>query len=172
MKKFLENLIVLIATFIVMFLLVTTLLPKLGYTLIVIKSGSMEPTIKTGSALIVKKQDDYKKNDIVTFINNEGKIITHRIKTIFKTNDKETQYETKGDANNSVDMFLTRKSAVIGKVILALPYFGYLIGFLKSKIGIIILIIIPALYIIYQESVKIYKEVKSRKKTEKLEKRS
>jgi len=159
-NKIFENLVVVISIFIVMFLLATMFLPRFGYSLIVVKSGSMEPTIKTGSILFAKKQGNYNNGDIITFVKMSNEIITHRIVGISKENGN-IYYKTKGDANNATDMFLTRKSRVIGKTIFTIPYFGYIIGFLKSKIGIMFLIIIPAGYFIGREILKIKKELKN-----------
>ncbi len=165
MKSFLENIIVFMAALVVIFLLAMVILPRFHYNLIVIKSGSMEPTIKTGSALVVKHQDDYQKNDIITFVNSNKEIVTHRI--IAKLDDQKglVRYETKGDANNASDTFLVDKRRVIGRTILVMPYLGYGIGFLKSKVGIVILILIPAGYFIVREILKIKEELKKRKKS-------
>ncbi len=160
--KILENLIVFIAVAVVMFLLATMLLPKFGYGLIVIKSGSMEPTIKTGSITVIKKQADYEKGDIITFVKTGREMVTHRITQVMET-ESEVAYKTKGDNNNAEDMFLAQKGKVIGKTMFAIPYFGYVIGFLKSKIGVVVLILIPSGYFIGREILKIKKELKKRK---------
>jgi len=163
MKNLVENLIVFIATLVVIFLLATVILPRFHYSLIVIKSGSMEPAIKTGSALVVKAQDKYQRGDIITFVNTDNEIVTHRITAVLDNQKGWVRYETKGDANNATDMFLADQKQVVGKVILTLPYVGYGIGFLKSKPGIIILIILPTLYFIVREGWKIKTELKKMK---------
>ena len=159
MRKIIENLIVFIATIVVLFLLATILLPKFGYGLIVIKSGSMEPIIKTGSVLVSKKQTTYQKGDIITFRKNGNEIVTHRVSEVIKKNDRFF-YKTKGDANNTEDLSLIKNKDVLGKNILIFPYLGYGIGFLKSRIGVIILILLPAGYFVWKEILKIKEEVK------------
>ena len=51
-----------------------------GYKSFVIVSGSMEPTIMTGDAILVKEvpQSEIKENDIISFSQGEM-IVTHRI---------------------------------------------------------------------------------------------
>lgn len=71
----------------------------------------MEPNIKVGDYIIIKSSKSYKENDIVTFIDKNNNIITHRIKEI--NNDRVI---TKGDANNTVDDEI-HVSSIKGKVI-------------------------------------------------------
>jgi len=157
MKKIIENLVVFVATIVIVFLLATMLLPRFGYTLIVIRSGSMEPTIKTGSVLISKKSNNYKKGDVITFKKIGNEIVTHRIIAVSKGGDG-LFYKTKGDANNADDMFLTKNANVIGRSVAVLPYAGYGIEFLRSKVGVVVLILIPVAYFIWREVLKIRKE--------------
>ena len=82
----------------------------LGYSAFSVASGSMEPTIHLNDVIIVKKCDEYKVDDIVTFKEN-GAYITHRVVTV-----NENNIITKGDANNTNDIAIT-KDRVIGKVI-------------------------------------------------------
>ena len=159
MKKIVENLVVFIATIVVLFLLATVILPRFNYNLIVIKSGSMEPTIKTGSIAITERQSEYQKGDIITFATASKEIVTHRVVQAIK-NDGNIEYKTKGDANNANDLFLVENNRVIGRTVFTMPYFGYLIVFLRSKIGVVVLILLPAGYFIWREILKIRKEIK------------
>jgi signal peptidase len=145
-----------------MFLAATMVLPKFGYNLIVIKSGSMEPTIKTGSVTIIQKNNNYNKGDIITFKENAKSLVTHRI-TQVKNEEAIVSYKTKGDNNNTDDIKPVLRSSVIGKTLFVIPYFGWVIGFLKTKIGVIILILIPTIYFITLEILKIKNVLKKRK---------
>ncbi len=131
--------------------------------LYVVKSGSMEPAIKMGSLVIVGEADEYKVDDIVTFssITDARETTTHRIIEVIES-EPVTTYRTKGDANDVADSFMINKGRIIGKAKLAIPFLGYLTAFVKTWPGLIILIIIPATIIIYEEVQKIIKEVKKR----------
>lgn len=75
-----------------------------------IGSGSMEPTLKVNDLILVKKQNTYKKGDIITSkIDNE--YITHRL-----VEQNKTRVVTKGDANNVLDQDFS-KDKIVGKVI-------------------------------------------------------
>lgn len=165
LKSILENFIVFVAVFVCLFLMATVLLPRFGYNLIVIKSGSMEPTIKTGSVTIIQKNDKYDKGDIITYQKGQKDLVTHKITQVF-SEGVDASYKTKGDNNNAEDMLLVNKSNVIGKTLFAIPYLGWVVGFLKTKIGVIILILIPAGYFIGRESLSIKGELKKMKHKE------
>lgn len=129
-----------------------------NYKLYTVTSGSMEPTILRGSVVIVKPIKEYKVHDIVTIHTQEpGKTVTHRIiKKIEK--DKQVTFKTKGDANTSKDSEVLLPQNIIGKVFFSIPIIGYPIAFSKTLPGLIILIVIPATIIIYNELITIKNE--------------
>ncbi|MFC1608731.1 signal peptidase I [Patescibacteria group bacterium] len=161
--SWIETFFISVAIFIIFFLALSAFLPRFQYSLIVIRSGSMEPTIKTGSVLISKKQATYHEGDVITFAKIGGEIITHRITESLADG---SSFRTKGDDNNAEDMFLAKKESILGKALFAAPYFGYLISFSKTKLGILIIFVIPATYLIIEEIIKIKREFKNKKETE------
>lgn len=156
--KIIENVIVFLSAIIVLFFVAMIVLPKFNYGLIIIRSGSMEPIIKTGSIVFTKSENHYKTGDVITFNSENHSLVTHRI--VESNNDK---YTTKGDNNNTTDDYVVPRRAVKGKMLFTVPYIGYLLSFLHSRLGIILLIVIVAGYIIGGELVKIWREVKKRK---------
>lgn len=83
-----------------------------GYSCLKVITGSMEPEIKAGENIIIKKCKEYKIGDIITYVTNELEIVTHRI-----VSKEEELYYTKGDANNSQDYNPISISQIYGKVI-------------------------------------------------------
>lgn len=104
-----------------------------GYGRAIVVTGSMEPAIHPGDMVILRAQDDYETGDIVTYRANS--YITHRV--IEKT---ENGYITQGDANNTPDDEIL-KSRIVGQVVLAIPRIGYAVDFLKSPVGILLLMV-------------------------------
>jgi len=147
-------------------LLIFSFLPIKGNTkLMIVQSGSMEPTIKTGSVLIVKPVSDYVVGDIITFQKKGERVsTTHRIAGI-KEENGNILYETKGDANGGFDREGPFKSEVIGKVLFSVPYIGYVMNFIEQPLGFILIVGIPSLLIIIGEIKKIYVETKKNKKS-------
>lgn len=143
----------------VVFTLITAKAPIAGVQSFVVLSGSMSPKFPTGSVVYAKSTDTYGINDVITFKNNSGQIVTHRITKIIKEKNTALQYQTKGDANKIVDSTLVPQKNILGKIIFFVPYVGYLIGFLKTPLGISTFIILPATMFIVFELWSIKKEI-------------
>lgn len=124
-----------------------------------VQSGSMEPAIHTGSLIFTRPESDYAIGDVVTRKTADPKVtITHRI--ISKdAADGKIFFETKGDANDAPDGEKFSQEDIIGKEILTVPYLGYPVAYARTTQGLILLIIIPAVIIIYDEMNKIKAEV-------------
>lgn len=133
---------------------------------LIVKSGSMEPTIKTGSLLLVMEQGkstsriNYVNGDIITFkVKNE--FISHRIVEIQKK-DGFRYFVTKGDANQTPDTSLVAEKNVVGKTSLAVPYIGRFVTFVKNPLGFFLLILIPTLLIIISELFAVWEELRKK----------
>jgi len=124
-------------------------------------SGSMEPKIHTGSIVIIKPASEYKVGDVVTFGQNTKTEVptTHRIAEE-RLQDGNKVFLTKGDANNAEDNKEISEKDIIGKVFVSVPYVGYIIDFIKKPVGLLIVIVIPAVIIVYDQIQNISKEIK------------
>ena len=103
----------------------------------VVESGSMQPTIQTGSVCFIHKRANYdnmKVGDIIAFKLDTGSYATHRINSI-----SEEGFVTKGDANKVVDNVVTTKNNFIGKNIFSIPKVGFLVKEIQTLKGRIIL---------------------------------
>jgi signal peptidase len=99
----------------------------------VIITGSMEPVIKPGDIVLVKKSGggDVRVGDIIQYYDKDDKIyITHRI--IALNNGKEKTLMTKGDNNNTPDFSPVSLSQVKGKIVSVIPKAGLLTLYLRS----------------------------------------
>lgn len=107
-----------------------------GYAILEVVSGSMEPTIKVGDMIVINTNyKDYKKDDIVTFLDVNDAFVTHRI---VKINDNEIV--TKGDANDSNDD-ATKTSRIVGKYVYRLSGLGAILASFKSPVTLTIILI-------------------------------
>lgn len=137
-----------------------------GYQLKTVLSGSMEPTFKTGSIIIVKPLDmkektQLKKGDIITFKVGPDKLITHRISSVNKSGE-HVLYETKGDNNKRKDLDPVLSDNVVAKYSgFTIPYVGYFIDFSKSKEGSAILLIVPGILLLGYAGVSIYQAIRA-----------
>jgi|GEM_PF-589732 signal peptidase I, archaeal type len=88
-----------------------------GYSLEYIQTGSMEPTLPTGSVILCKEKTDstiVSVGDIITFkegYDREGDVpttrasVTHRVYGISNDDTGLIWYTTKGDNNNAPDQY-------------------------------------------------------------------
>lgn len=104
-----------------------------GYGAAVVLSGSMEPAFSKGDLIIVKETDEFDLNDIVVF-ESENSLVVHRVVGIGKD-----EVVTKGDANNVADDPIS-KGDVLGRVLFWIPFFGTVVSFFKTPVGIILLV--------------------------------
>lgn len=147
-------------------LLAVSALPVPGnYKVKIVQSGSMEPSIKTGSIVIIQPRAEYTVGDIVTFGRDTKTDVptTHRIVEA-RTESGAYIFKTKGDANESADVAELRQSEIIGKVIFDVPYLGYLLDFAKKPLGFVLLVILPAVMIIIDEARNIWLEIQKRRR--------
>lgn len=127
-----------------------------GYIPMTVLSDSMKPEFAEGDLILVKQAEpdyEYKLDDIVSFYTIiEGKTVinTHRIVEIVDSNGLK-QYVTKGDANPTIDEKMIIDGDIIGVYSGKVPVLGPLFKILKSKIGFLVIIILPLLaFFIYQ----------------------
>jgi signal peptidase I len=136
-----------------------------GYQLKTVLSGSMEPSILTGSIIAVKSVDNeeraaLQKGDVITFKEEENMLITHRILEVTST-DNSVQYTTKGDNNHAPD-----SNPVLAENVVAvyhgftIPYAGYLINFSQSQNGSILFMIIPGLLMLGYSAFTIWRTLR------------
>lgn len=98
-----------------------------GHQCYIVLTGSMEPSIETKSLIAIKKEDIRKieVGDIISFkVKDTNKVVTHRVSNIIEENN-ELKLETKGDANNSVDIGYVSEDNLLGKVIKVFPKVGH-----------------------------------------------
>ncbi len=99
-----------IYTFIVTDIMKKDYVNVFGYTYFVVATGSMSGTIEVDDIIFVRITKNVKENDIITFKNKDGDIITHRL-----IRKDGSHYITKGDVNNVADESIS-KGQIIGKV--------------------------------------------------------
>ncbi len=143
----------------------------LGYRVLVVQSGSMEPAIPVGSVLLTKPTADFAspipisrflKGDVITYAIGKNNFVSHRVVEVVEQN-KQFFYQTKGDANKTADQKLIAENEVVGKSIFAAPYIGRFVNFAKTPLGYLLMIMIPSLYVILSEIWSIIGEIRKSK---------
>ena len=95
------------------------------YKMIAIASNSMKPVYSRGDAVIYEKIDikELEVGDVLAF-QKDSIVVTHRITKIWRQNDKY-YFTTKGDNNNTEDVFAPKEENVLGRVNIVFKYIGY-----------------------------------------------
>lgn len=111
--------------------------PKVfGYEMYTVISGSMEPSIPTGSLVYIKDMEpqDVADGDVIAFYggHDSNAIITHRV---VKNRVVMGEFVTKGDANEKEDMNPIPYMNFLGRVELSIPVVGELAQMLTSMEG-------------------------------------
>lgn len=103
----------------------------------VIATGSMEPMIKPGDIILVKKIVDIdginglKEGDVIQF-QRDGILISHRIIELVNDEKEGIQFRTKGDNNSSEDSDLVKTQDVKGTIEYTVPKIGWPTLLIKS----------------------------------------
>lgn len=132
----------------------------------------MERAIHTGSVVIVADREPLEliEGDIITFISNDplyfGKIVTHRIVDIADYRDS-VMFITKGDANEDNDGAAALPANVIGEVVFHIPLLGYLLNFLKTKLGFFLVCLLPCMVIFLLEILQLARHIREYRREKK-----
>ena len=136
----------------------------LGFSVLQVQTGSMEPEIPIGGIVITRKVKpaSLKVGDIISFYSNDvkisGKINTHRIVEISDSESGEKIFRTKGDANPADDEAAVFEVDLVGKVIFNIGTVGSsFLGVLRNPKIIFIFIVLPLIFITMGEAVNLAK---------------
>lgn len=119
-----------------------------GFRTYTVLSGSMEPEFYPGDLLLIKNKNktDINLNDIITFKDKDGTIVTHRIIAF-----DEKGFVTKGDNNNVEDLGIVKNTDIIGKLQCNIPNLGYVVNFFASPMFLSFSLISLAIVVILTE---------------------
>ncbi|HZK34042.1 MAG TPA: signal peptidase I [Bacillota bacterium] len=137
----------------------------LGYQIYAVRSNSMSPAFDTGSLIVTEQIDtgQIELGDIITYKQNSGATVTHRVIDII--DDQGRSFLTRGDANIMTDLAPVAAEAVLGRVVVFIPYLGHLIGFAGTKAGIALLLIVPGLAILLHQTRSLVSYLKKKKQS-------
>lgn len=111
-----------------------------GYSTLTIATGSMNGNsalvdggevkqVDIGDLIVIKKTDDYKIGDVITFLKKGEKVpTTHRI-----IGYTDGGFITKGDANNTKDTIPVLEEEVLGEVVGHYPKLGKFASWVKTE---------------------------------------
>lgn len=134
-------------------------IPKfLGYDERVVLSGSMEPTIPTGSLVFVNlKKRDPKVGDVISYrrSDNDEITVTHRI-----VGTAGDGFITKGDANAENDFVTVYPDRIDGTVKAHIPWIGFVINGIGAEHFFTLIIWITVIDFLLMMTLEVFKPEK------------
>lgn len=136
-----------------------TFAPRLlGLTPQIILTGSMEPELKVGALAFVEEvaPESVRVGDVITFrhplkATNPPTLVTHRVVEVSAVDGGRFTYRTRGDANATADSWVVSSSNLTGKVKFSIPEVGVWSERLRTPMGFVLVIGLPALYVMLTE---------------------
>jgi signal peptidase len=132
-----------------------------GFHLFVVLGGSMSPAFEAGSIVLVQRVNasEIIAGDIITYRDyrrdNTHVIVTHRVMEVLET--EPVSFVTRGDANEVNDPRPVAAANLIGRVAYTIPYLGRFLSFIRTRTGLLVMVIVPAVLIIFSELRKLIK---------------
>jgi signal peptidase len=137
-----------VATVVVVGLAAVTVGPRfLPYQALVVRSGSMSPTIPTGSIVFYRKiaATSVRVGDVIAFSKpgQPDEKVTHRVYQIGSSSTGR-YFVTKGDANGAPDDWRVPAVGTGWLAVFHVPVLGYVLADLQSQLGRVLLLLVPA----------------------------
>lgn len=120
----------------------------MGFSILRVLTGSMEPAIPADSLLLVQRTEPeaLQPGDVISFFSPDpgldGALNTHRIQRV-ETDGERIQFITKGDANLLEDQRPVEAQQLVGKVIFVSPTLGKLLRLVSNPLVFGLAILAP-----------------------------
>jgi len=118
-------------TAVIIFMIIVFFMGAFPFYPVVALSGSMEPTIRRGSIVIINKVpadevfNRVGEGEVIHFISRSGAEYIHRVVDFRFDSNGERVYITHGDASYLVDPFPVKQNDVMGVARASMPFLGY-----------------------------------------------
>jgi len=123
---------------------------------LIVRGGSMEPTIHLGSVEVVNRSDRTPVVGAVGVFEDQGSgLVSHRIMAI-----DAGLIQTKGDANAAADLTTRSPDTMVGTVMFSIPYLGYVLYMLELPFVFFFLLLSTGGLIVAGEIRTIVREVR------------
>ena len=139
-------------------------IPICGFGAFVVNDTAMVPELNKNNLIITKKVDEFSKNDMIAFFENE----CLKLRRIEKVNDNgyKKTYITKGDNYFYIDARELKIEDIEGQIIKTLKHGGTVLRILQSKGFMIFNTIVLVLMFLYNKKLEKRKMRRRKKKDE------
>ncbi|MBI5285352.1 MAG: signal peptidase I [Chloroflexi bacterium] len=148
-----------------LFLCATLGARALGIDLRSVDGGSMEPAFGNGALTIAfpARADRLRPGDVITLHDPDtpSRIVTHRIVSV-EGDSTDRTFETRGDANAASDPWRVGPGDLIGRVRWHAPQAGAALDHVRSRAGLIVLLLVPGVLLLLSEAPLWYRYLRRR----------
>lgn len=111
------------------------LLPVVGFRPLIVRSGSMAPTVLTGDVIVTRfvKPSSVRVGDIVTFSDRgrSEELVTHRAVKIVPQG-RTYSFTTQGDSNSGTEEWTIDHHGRVGLLVLRVPKLGFPVSLISG----------------------------------------
>lgn len=115
----------------------------LGYQLLIQQTYSIGDAVTVGDVMVMRSQDGYQADDIVSYLDLEGNVVADQISYVDTTQNDFIYYLKNSYTSQKIDTVLG--SDIQGKCIFVIPGLGSILLFLSSWMGLFTLFFIVLL---------------------------
>lgn len=112
--------------------------------------------IKVNDLVVVKrirKPAEIKTGDIVTYLDDNGNVIIHRVSKVYTDGEKK-RFITRGDANNTDDPVTLSEDDLKGYFLFRIPMLGEIVRYLQSPYGIVAVLLIVLIELMLKQELE------------------
>ena len=117
----------------------------LGYTPMIVESGSMSPAFDANDLVVVKTVSDPEELEtgtVICYLTGHS-LVTHRIVGVEYAEDQSVMYVTQGDANNAADSLRVKPEQIIGSYVTHYDNLGGFALFMQTPFGMLLCVVLP-----------------------------
>jgi signal peptidase len=107
----------------------------LGFRALIVRSGSMAPSIRSGDIVVSRlvRPTSVRPGDVITFRDSSrhGELVTHRVVEVRGEGDR-VSFVTRGDANTGEERWSIDSGGTIGATTFRVPKAGHLLSRLRA----------------------------------------
>jgi signal peptidase len=116
-------------------LLILGLGMAMGYRALIVRSGSMSPTVETGDVVVTRlvNPSAVDAGDIITFQDpsRAGELVTHRVVET-RRDGSQISFITQGDANSGQEDWSVGNQGKVGAMAFRIPKAGYALAWFRN----------------------------------------
>ncbi len=137
------------------------------FSLHVMQDNDLDADANPGSLAVVREADalEVSLGDIINYRTEISPNDTATKRVVEVSREEGLQFIVRGDGSGDSQTVTVPADNVLGKVLFSIPYYGYLVDYVQTSLGLILLIFVPGVIIIVYQIIKIAKHLSSGRKS-------